>query len=71
MSNQNCLVGIVCPECKSEGPFFIVGTAEFEVYDDGAFVFTDLEWCATSPIRCASCGKRGVVRDFSFAIVAH
>ena len=64
MANENCLKGLACPQCKSEGPFFIVGHAEFEVYDDGTSEFTDADWDDDSAMRCP-CGKRGTVKDFT------
>jgi len=61
--NHNCLKGLACPQCESDGPFFVVATAEFEVHDDGTSEFTDVEWDDSSAIRCP-CGRRGIVGDF-------
>jgi hypothetical protein len=33
MPNDNCLEGVSCPECGSEGPFWIHGGAFFLVHD--------------------------------------
>lgn len=64
MANYNCLKGFVCPQCGSEGPFFIVASAEFEVHDDGTSdIITGIEWNNNSPIRCP-CGQEGIVGDF-------
>jgi hypothetical protein len=64
MPNQNCLKGMQCPQCRSRGPFGIVGTALFEVHDDGSNEFTDLEWSDLDSCTCRGCNTRGQVRDF-------
>jgi hypothetical protein len=64
MPNQNCLKGMRCPQCRSLGPFGIVGTALFEVHDDGSDEFADLEWSDLASCRCRECNHHGQVRDF-------
>lgn len=62
--NNNCLKDMRCPRCKSEGPFKIAGSAVFEVHDDGADTFGDLEWGDDSYCGCRDCGHEGIVADF-------
>ncbi len=66
MSNENCLIGLRCPNqfCESTEPFKITAEASFLVYDDGTGEPSQIEWAADSPCVCVECGKRGVVGDF-------
>ena len=64
MPNTNCLQGLRCPECDSEGPFYIECRSLFTVYDDGATEFSDLEWEDDAFIQCYSCEHEGKVKDF-------
>jgi hypothetical protein len=64
MSNENCLAGMRCPECKSDGPFQIAGTATFLVFDDGTDDYFDPEWDAESACQCRECKHIGTVKDF-------
>lgn len=64
MANVNCLEGMVCAACGSEGPFQIAGTALFVVHDDGADSYEDVEWDSTSACICPVCKHDGTVRDF-------
>jgi len=64
MSNENCLEGMVCPSCGSEGPFAIYAESWFLVYDDGIEEYEDIEWGPSSPCICQECGYDGVVRQF-------
>jgi len=65
MSNTNCLEGIACPKCESEGPFHIQAESLFSVSDDGTFEFGEVLWKDDSTIVCRDCGHRGTVREFS------
>lgn len=65
MANTNCLQGMQCPECESEGPFRIVAEATFEVCDDGTEPIGDVEWDDDAHCQCAMCSHSGTVADFS------
>ena len=61
--NDNCLAGLRCPECSSEGPFHISVTCLATVHDSGTEDFSCVEWDDSSVCICPSCEWRGVVRD--------
>ena len=65
MPNTNCLEGMRCPKCGSEGPFDIEASAVFRVYDSGTDEFFDVSWEKTSPCVCIDCGHEALVCDFS------
>jgi hypothetical protein len=52
------------PECRSEGPFRIVCTSTFLVYDDGTDEHEDVQWDGESSCTCVMCGEGGRVQDF-------
>jgi hypothetical protein len=64
--NTNCLAGMACPKCKSEGPFYIEVTHVALVYDDG----TDdsdvhhTDWYDKSYCECRECDYHGKVKNF-------
>lgn len=62
--NDNCLDGIACPVCGSEGPFHIVATATFLVYDSGTDYFEGVDWDDSAGIACGECGETGTVGCF-------
>lgn len=62
--NTNCLEGMVCPQCESEGPFNIQVSAIATVYDDGIEDSVNYEWEDESPCTCLSCKHDGTVADF-------
>lgn len=62
--NDNCLEGIACQRCGSEGPFAITATTVAMMYDDGCEGTTDIEWENTSPCVCKSCGHAATVAAF-------
>jgi len=65
MSNTNCLEGIACPKCESEGPFNISVSTMICVHDDGTDnEYGDLDWGDDSEIICNDCGHRGIVKEF-------
>jgi hypothetical protein len=65
LTNENCLEGICCPSCASEGPFDITVTAVSEVHDDGTEDTNDQEWNDESPIVCKQCHHADIVSTFS------
>ena len=65
MSNTNCLDGMQCPKCGSEGPFWIDATARFLVSDDGTEEYQDVAWQSRNGCECAACQHRGVAVDFT------
>lgn len=64
MANTNCLEGMKCPECGSEGPFEIAASARFEVSDEGTGDYQDVEWDRHSVCVCKECGYSGQVFNF-------
>lgn len=67
MSNNNCLEGLLCPNCGAEEPFRIYVEASCLVYDDGTDDFTEVEWGEDRSCQCVHCKKLGVVKDFRIA----
>jgi hypothetical protein len=67
MPNDNVLIGISCPNCKSEGPFDIDCTARFTVWDDGTNLeYGVLDWEDNSLCSCKNCGFKGKVYNFKY-----
>lgn len=64
MANTNCLAGMKCPKCGSEGPFDISVQAFARVHDDGVDEVWDFEWQNESPCDCRECKFEGKVEDF-------
>jgi len=64
--NENFLVGMKCPSCKSKGPFQINCSGLMLVYDDGTEPAegSDTDWDSESYCRCPACKKVGLVADF-------
>jgi len=62
--NKNCLEGMCCPECKSEGPFLIGVTCMMLMYDAGSDDYGDTDWGAESYCRCKACDHDGMVTNF-------
>lgn len=64
--NTNVLAGLACPnpECGSVGPFCIQAEAYFEVSDDGASEFTELDFREDSFMKCVRCSDEGSVAYF-------
>jgi len=66
MPNDNCLIGMACPECKSQGPFDIECKSTFTVWDDGTDLeYTGPDWEDDSPCSCRQCNHEGTVADFT------
>jgi len=65
MPNDNVLIGMECPKCKSEGPFNIECTATFTVWDDGTDLeYSELDWEDSATCICKNCGFEGKAFDF-------
>jgi len=67
MTNSNCLRGIQCPECGSEGPFWITVETLVLMNDDGGWSETSGDtddWGSWSFIRCNKCDEAGIVSEF-------
>ena len=64
MSNVNCLKGIRCPSCGSDGPFDINVYAVARVFDDGIDEITGAEWRDNDVCSCPVCGRNGTVDEF-------
>lgn len=64
MANRNCLKGMRCPKCRSEGPFRVQATSIFLVYDDGTDSHEDTEWEPESYCACVACQHEATVREF-------
>ncbi len=63
--NSNCLEGIKCPSCGSEGPFIIEIKTQVLMYDDGAEdCDSDHHWDKDSYMRCYECDEDGPAQDF-------
>jgi hypothetical protein len=66
MANTNCLAGIRCPSCGSEGPFIIEVTQQVRMYDDSVEECGgDIKWNGEAYMRCEACDFDGEVADFS------
>ena len=67
MPNSNCLKGMRCLGCKSEGPFMIEVPVSVVVNDDGTDwpKSQDIQWTDDSPCLCAECDYAGRVRHFT------
>lgn len=64
MTNTNCLEGMACPECGSEGPFWITARTRFLVHDDGTEEYTDVEWDSSDWCRCRDCHHEATAGGF-------
>ena len=62
--NTNCLEGLACPECQSEGPFTIRALTMATMSDDGCEETSDIEWEDTSVCICRSCQYGATVGVF-------
>ena len=66
MSNTNCLEGVRCPECGSEGPFIVEVRQQVRMYDEGTEeVEGDIHWDDGAYMRCEACDFDGTAVDFS------
>lgn len=63
--NTNCLIGIKCPSCGSEGPFIIEVRTQVLMYDNGSEdCDSDNHWDSLSYMRCYECDRDGQAREF-------
>ncbi len=62
--NTNCLAGIKCPSCGSEGPVEVEATSWFTLEDDGTDDFGDVIYDERSPMRCSACGHLATTAEF-------
>lgn len=67
MPNNNCLEGMRCPECGSEGTFWITVTCSAEVSDNGIEETMDFSWDTDSTCVCSICKHCGTVGTFTIA----
>jgi hypothetical protein len=66
MTNTNCLEGMRCPQCGSEGPFRIRCEVLVLFEDDGSIEeLSGSEWDDDSLCECAECDHSGAVKDFT------
>ncbi len=70
MTNENCLEGMRCPACGSEGPFYIECLAVFLVYDSGTDDYSGMDWAEDSHCNCDGCCHHATVADFTVATEA-
>jgi len=66
MPNENCLRGMRCPKCKSEGPFSISASTWVTVTDDGIQATDDIAWNDNNTCLCLNfdCHTVGKIKDF-------
>jgi DNA-directed RNA polymerase subunit RPC12/RpoP len=64
MTNNNCLVGIACPQCGNDAMIYIEAKTLAVVTDDGAETFGDMEWDGDSYAECPDCEHRGTLGEF-------
>lgn len=65
MTNENCLAGMQCPHCGSEGPFAIAIDTVCIVSDEGIEdQIGDSDWDRNSYCECRECGNAQKVMDF-------
>lgn len=62
--NTNCLEGMRCPGCRSEGPFQIQTVCFATVCDDGIEETVNHSWDGDDYCYCLSCEYQGDVDDF-------
>ncbi len=63
--NTNCLEGIKCPKCGSEGPFVVEVTTQVMLHDEGSEDYnSDVRWDGDSYIRCVECDHDGQAKEF-------
>lgn len=65
--NHNCLEGMACPKCGSDGPFSIVSSCVVTWTDDGTEDEHDFEFDDDSNCRCCQCMYSAEVSDFKNA----
>ena len=64
--NNNCLEGIKCPKCGSEGPFIVEVRVQVLMHDEGSEdCNSDNHWDGNSYMRCYMCDADGLAKDFN------
>jgi hypothetical protein len=63
--NTNCLEGMQCPNCESEGPFNIEVGGWAKVTDMGTDELYDIDWDMESGCHCPQCFHEGTVESFT------
>lgn len=61
--NNNCLEGMSCPNCGQYDMFRVVGTAVFEIMDDGTHDYNDIEVYDDDHASCPQCYWEGTVEQ--------
>jgi len=69
MPNNRLLLGMACPKCGSEEPFFIQASCTVEVWDnhiddEDVNLSQDFTWDAYSTCTCAECDYENTVGAF-------
>lgn len=67
MANKNCLIGMKCLNCGSEGPFMIHSMVWLKVEDDGTGEYYSPTWGEGSSCTCCACDFRGTVGECTIA----
>ena len=77
--NQNCLSGVVCPECGNTDHFVVEVKQLVGLTDDGTDAYDDAvtniacgqgpEWDEDSHTVCVACEHRGKMGDFMPEVV--
>ena len=70
MPNENCLKGMRCSKCGSEGPFKINVSAMAVIHDDGVAEYTEPDWPDHTFCACNQCGHRSTAGHFTEGFVA-
>jgi len=71
MANDNCLAGMQCPQCGSEGPFVMEVTTLVLMSDEGNDPWwndgggVETQWNNASYCQCRACAYQGTVADFT------
>lgn len=52
LTNENCLEGVRCPDCKQEIEFTIHGRGAFTVTDEGAIDTENHDWEGGTFVQC-------------------
>lgn len=65
--NENCLMDMSCPKCKSLEPFAVSAKCMTLMYDDGTEDSWDYEWGQEASCECFKCKHSGTVKDFTTA----
>lgn len=65
LTNDNCLAGMACPQCGSEGPFRIEVQVLVTVFDSGTDFdrVGDIDWSDDAYATCAQCDWDGIAED--------